>query len=89
MTNDPHSEMPHEPAEPEPRKLMPEPEALVRGLALTSVAVTGILLGRGALRASWLLAPVAAVFGAASVLAGWAAAIQLTGGEKRDDHPFV
>lgn len=89
MTIDPHSEMPHAPAEPEPRKLLPEPDALARGVALAGVAVVSGWAAMSSLRASWLLTPVAAVFGGASLLAGWAAAIHLTGGEKFDDHPFV
>lgn len=86
---DSHGELPHGPAEPEPRKLLPEPEALVRGVALAGVAVVAGWVALSSIRASWLLAPVAAIFGGASVLAGWAAAIHLTGGEKFDDHPFV
>lgn len=86
---DSHSEMPHEPAPPEPRRLLPEPEAFVRGVALAGVAVGAAWVALSSLRASWLLTPVAAIFGGASVLAGWAAAIHLTGGEKFDDHPFV
>lgn len=89
MSIDPHAEMPHEPAPPEPRKLLPEPEALVRGVGLAGVAVAAAWLARASFRANWLLTPVAAVFVAVGILAGWAGAIHLTGGEKFDDHPFV
>jgi hypothetical protein len=36
-----------------------------------------------------LAAPVAGVLGVGGVLAAWAAAIHVTGGELFDDHPWV
>jgi hypothetical protein len=51
-----------------------------------------LLAGRlalGAIRTHWLMAPLSAVLGMSSLLAGWAAVIHLTGGEKFDDHPFI
>jgi hypothetical protein len=85
-----HAEMPHEPAEPEPRRLMPDAAMLVRGLGLGAIAAAGFA-GAVALvqKGGWLLSPVAVVLGGAGVLAGWAAAVHLTGGEKFDDHPWV
>jgi hypothetical protein len=83
------AEMPHEPAPPEPRRLIPESQLLVRGLGLAGVAIGATWFVRTALRKSWLLAPAGACFAVVGVLASWAAAICLTGGEKFDDHPFV
>lgn len=62
---------------------------LLRGTALAGLAVAAGWTAVSAARASILLTPISAVLGAASLLAGWAAAIHLTGGEKFDDHPFV
>lgn len=84
-----HGEAPHEPAPPEPRFRPPSPEMVVRGTALAGLAVAAGWGAVSAMRASVLFAPLSAVLGATSVLAGWAAAIHLTGGEKFDDHPFV
>ena len=84
-----HSLPPHEPAPPEPRRLLPEPETLVRGAGLAALAVAAGWAAIASWRVSWFLAPASAAFGAASLLAAWAAAIHLTGGEKFDDHPFV
>jgi len=80
---------PHDPAPPEPRFQAPPADQVARGLALGALAVAAGWLGLSAARASWLLAPAAAVLTAAGVLSGWAAAIHLTGGEKFDDHPFL
>jgi len=89
MSDEHLAELPHEPAPPEPRRLMPEPEMLIRGIAL---AGGGFALGYAALaglQKSWMFAPLAAVLGGSGVLALWAALIHLSGGEKFDDHPFV
>lgn len=83
------SEMPHEPAPPEKRRLVAEPPLLARGVALGALAVGAGWLGIAALQKSALLAPLAAALGIVGALAGWAAAIHVTGGEKFDDHPFV
>ena len=80
---------PHEPAPPERRRLVPERPLLVRGLALGALALGSGWFAWQAARSSWLLAPVSAVLGASALLAGWAAAIHLSGGEKFDDHPWV
>ena len=84
-----HSAPPHEPAPPEPRRLLPEPETLVRGAGLAALAVAAGWAALASWRVSWVLAPASAVLGAGSLIAAWAAAIHLTGGEKFDDHPFV
>lgn len=84
-----HHGAPHEPAPPEPRFRPPSPEMVVRGAALGGLAVAAGWGAISAVKASAFLAPVGAVLGVASLLAGWAAAIHLTGGEKFDDHPFV
>lgn len=84
-----HNAPPHEPAPPETRRLLPEPETFARGIALTALAVGAAWAALASVRVSWILAPAAAALGAAGILAGWAAAIHLTGGEKFDDHPFV
>lgn len=85
-----HGELPHEPAPPEPRRIIPERPMLVRGLGLALLAAGGLwgamLLARNG---PWLVKPLALLPGVIGVLAGWAAAIHLTGGEKFDDHPWV
>lgn len=79
----------HGPAEPEARQLVPEWALLWRGLVFAAVAAGGIWAAVGAVKVSWVLAPVGGVLGAVGVLSAWAAAIHLTGGEKFDDHPFL
>jgi hypothetical protein len=82
-------EVPHEPAEPETWRL-PDRALLVRGVALVGLAVGGFA---GAVtiaqRAGWVAAPAVALLSGAGLLALWAGAIHLTGGEKFDDHPWV
>ncbi len=84
-----HAELPHEPAPPEQRRLIPEGSLLIRGLALAAVMVASLWLALDVVRRSVMLVPVGMAFAVAGSLAGWAAAIYLTGGEKHDDHPFV
>ena len=84
-----HAEMPHEPAEPEPRFRLPPADQVVRGAGLGALALAAGWLGAGALKAHWLLAPIGAAFAVVAALSAWAAAIHLTGGEKFDDHPFI
>ncbi len=89
MTTDPHANFTHEPAEPDAKRLLPEPDMLVRGIGLGLLALlTGAGL-RESLRHGWLFLPLAIPLAVASLLAAWAAAIHLTGGEKFDDHPWV
>lgn len=68
---------------------LPPADALVKGALLAVAAVSALLTAARTLRASVLFAPAALVLAGAGVLAGWAAAVQLTGGEKYDDHPWV
>lgn len=86
-----HHEMPHEPAPPEPRHILPDRQMLIRGLALLALAIGALVAAVSSVqKAGWLaamtLAPLLTLAGA---LAGWAAAIHLTNGEKFDDHPWV
>ena len=83
-------EAPHPPAPPERRRLIPERQMLVRGLGLA--ALSAALAGGGVrlVRALGIVSlPAVVALGLASVLAGWAALIHLTGGERFDDHPWV
>ncbi|MGE3073384.1 MAG: hypothetical protein AB7N24_04765 [Dehalococcoidia bacterium] len=82
-------EMPHEPAPPEPRQLLPAMPLLLRGLALAALMVTSLWFAIEALKKSVLLFPFSLIFALTGSLAGWAAAIYLTGGEKHADHPFI
>lgn len=82
--------MPHDAPEPEPRWQMPDRSMLIRGVGLAGLGVAGFGAAAAVVqKGGWLLAPVAAAFAGAGVLAGWAAAVHLTGGEKFDDHPWV
>jgi hypothetical protein len=81
--------IPHDAAPPEPRWQIPQRPMLVRGAGLAVLAALAGWSAIASARTSWLFAPVAVGLGAASLLAAWAAAIHLTGGEKFDDHPFV
>jgi hypothetical protein len=59
-------------------------------MGLFAMALTLLAFAWKVVRLSLLLgAPVALVLGAGGLLAAWAAAIHLTGGEKFDDHPWV
>jgi hypothetical protein len=85
-----HGGAPHPPAPPEPRRLLPPWPLFIRGLGLLAIALSFFALGWRVVRASLLLgAPLSLVLATGGVLAAWAAAIHLTGGEKFDDHPWV
>lgn len=84
-----HAEPPHEPAPPEQRQIIPPRPLFVRGVALAMVGVVMAWLAVAAANKSLLLAPLTLVLGAGGLLSAWAAAIQLTGGVKHDDHPFL
>ena len=85
-----HAAMPHDAAEPEPRRRLPDRSMLVRGIGLAALAMAGFAAAVTAgQRAGWLAAPVVALFAGAGGLAAWAAAVHLTGGEKFDDHPWI
>ncbi|MBE7518973.1 MAG: hypothetical protein HS107_06965 [Thermoflexaceae bacterium] len=74
----------------QPFRLVPEFPMLWRGLAFAGIAAGAAVGAVMAVRQAPLLAiPVAPVAGFAGVLAAWAAAIHLTGGERFDDNPFV
>ncbi|QFG03293.1 hypothetical protein [Tepidiforma bonchosmolovskayae] len=64
--------------------LAPAP-LLWRGAALAGLAAALGAAGVRAVRASLLLLPAGLVLGAGAVLAAWAAAIHITGGERFDD----
>jgi hypothetical protein len=85
-----HHAFPHDPAPPEPRRVVPAGDMLALGAGLAGLGL-GLWAGAwaAARRGGWLLAPLVPVLGGLGVLAGWAAAIHLTGGEKFDDHPWV
>lgn len=77
---------------PEPPPASPEPlhwTQLVNGGGLVALAALAVAVASASLRASWLLAPVALVCLAIATLAGWGAAVQLSGGARMDDHPWV
>ena len=73
---------------PPPQRRIPEFALLWRGLALCLLAIAA-LWGAGTTAKHALTAPIAVVFSVVAVLAAWAGAIQLTGGENFDDHPWV
>lgn len=81
--------LPHEPAPPEPRQVLPPTPLLARGLGLGAVAAVMAWLAFVFANRSLFLAPVAAIFTVVAALSAWASAIQLTGGVKHDDHPFL
>jgi hypothetical protein len=68
-----------------PGLALPPAPMLWRGVALGVLAGGLALAGVQLVRASLATAPVALVLGAGAVLAAWAAAIHVTGGERFDD----
>ena len=62
---------------------------LANGGALLLLAALALAGARACLRVGWALAPLAPPLLAVAMLAGWGAAIQLTGGARMDDHPWV
>lgn len=81
---------PHDADPPAPRFRAPAWPVFVRGLGLLALMIAAIAgIAAAASRSAWLLAPAAPVLGLTALLAGWAAAIHLTGGEKFDDNPCV
>lgn len=71
------------------RHALPHFALLWRGAAFLALALVSLLGAWKVVSVSWVLAPLALVLGTAGLLAAWAAAIHLTGGEKFDDHPWV
>lgn len=79
----------HPPSQMDTRGPVPEWPLLWRGLALGGLALCAAWAGIRAVRWSWLALPLGVVCAVVAVLAAWASAIHLTGGEKFDDHPFI
>lgn len=84
-----HDDALHPPAEPEPTRVLPRGPEMARGVGLAALMVVAVLGARTLVRASAWLAPLSLALAAAAMLAAWGAAVQFTGGEKVDDHPFV
>ena len=83
-------DLPHDPAPPGRRQLVPPGPILVRGVALLGLATAlGWLAVTVSQKGGLWLSPLTALLGAAGLLSAWAAVIHLTGGEKFDDHPLV
>lgn len=80
---------PHEPAAPGPRYVMPPFALLWRGIVLLMLAAVAFFGAEEAVRRNWLMLPVSSVLGITGVLAAWAGLIEVSGGEKFDDHPWV
>ncbi|MXY88077.1 MAG: hypothetical protein F4Y92_04395 [Dehalococcoidia bacterium] len=77
---------------PEPAPSAPEPlhwTQVANGGGLLVLAALFVAGARAMLKASWLFAPVALVLLGLAALAGWGAAVQLSGGVHTDDHPWV
>ena len=80
----------HEAAPPPPKIQLPDPGSVVRGVGLGAASVAAFAAAVVTVqRLGWLASPIAGVLGISGLLAAWAAAIHLTGGEKFDDHPWV
>ena len=82
-------EAPHAPADAAPRHILPPFALLWRGLALIAFAAIGFLGAEETARRSWFLLPASGALTLIGLLAGWAGVIEITGGEKFDDHPWV
>ena len=81
----PHAEEPPRPPEPK----IPPFALLWRGVALGALSLGLVRVGLGLLGKHPAMLPVGAVLAVGSLLAAWGSAIQLTGGTKHDDHPWV
>lgn len=68
---------------------LPPADALLKGGMLAVLAAAAFAVAARTLRSSPLFAPAAVALAGLGLISGWAAAIQLTGGEKFDDHPWV
>ncbi len=78
-----------EPAAPQRNPLRLHWTQAANGGALLLLAALALAGARACLRVSWLLAPAALICVGVAVLAGWGAAVQLSGGARMDDHPWV
>jgi hypothetical protein len=80
---------PHPQAEASPGNTFPPFALLWRGVALIALAGTSLITAKEIAARSSFLLPLSAVLGVAGVFAAWAGLIEVTGGEKFDDHPWV
>lgn len=87
MTAEEHEPYPQ--AEAGTGKTLPPFALLWRGLALILLAGASLFTAKEVVGRSWLFLPFSAVLGVAGMLAAWAGLIEVTGGEKFDDHPWV
>lgn len=87
---DQHPPHPHaeEPPRPPDRAIPPFP-LLWRGAALGVLALALARFGLGTGARHWALIPVSFVFLFGALLVAWGSAIQLLGGARHDDHPWV
>lgn len=81
--------IPPPPTEASPRRVLPPFALMWRGLVLLALAGVALLVAEEAVRRSWFLVPLSFVLGIGGLLAAWAGLIEVTGGEKFDDHPWV
>jgi hypothetical protein len=92
---DPHAAMnlhafEHEPAPPDPRRLLPAPAMAARGAGLGAVAIGLVFAATTVTRKfGWFGSPVALLSAVGALLSAWGALIHLTGGEKFDDHRWI
>ena len=66
---------------------LPDRSAVGSGLGLAALGGALCWASARVIGKSWLFAPAGISLAIAGLLAGWAAAIHLTGGEQFDDHP--
>jgi len=66
-----------------------DPPLLWRGLALAVTALALVRLATSVMRASAWLLPLSLVLVGGALSTAWASAIQVTGGVRHDDHPWV
>lgn len=62
---------------------------LANGGSLLLLAALALAGARACPRAGWMFTPLALPLLAVAALAGWGAAVQLSGGARMDDHPWV
>ena len=75
--------------EPPPRASAFHWTQLANGGSLLLLAALALAGARICPRAGWMFAPLALPLLAVAALAGWGAAVQLSGGARMDDHPWV
>lgn len=80
---------PHGPVEPRQAIEPPALDSLIRGIALVAAALL-VLFGAGrAARAGRAGIAAVPVLGTVAALLAWGGAVQLGGGARYDDHPWV